>query len=314
MQTADPMTAASKTTPKDFFLYLFGAITMYAAASTAITLFWQLINLVLPESRAYADFGVAETLRWAIAVLAVSFPAYAAAMWHATNEVVRTPAKDGMWVRRWYIGANIFLGSVIAAGDLVAVLYGFLQGELTLRFALKAFVVLVIAGSVLAYYARQWRAIPAKGVRRAALAIASVVLGAGIVAGIALTGSPMKARAMRNDAARVDDLVNLQFQVASYWQLKQRLPETAADLVDPGNPVPLPTDPETGAAYRYEKRGENEYALCAVFKTELSAGDARYRYGVTAVDDAPSETWAHGAGETCFARKIDPERYPKQVQ
>ena len=42
-------------------------------------------------------------------------------------------------------------------GDLVALIFHFLQGELTTRFLLKVAVVLVLAGTAFAYYLRDLR-------------------------------------------------------------------------------------------------------------------------------------------------------------
>lgn len=308
--------ATHKTTPKDFFLYLFGAITLYVSAITLVALLWQLINAWLPETRAYGGDDLAGTVRWTVSVLVVMFPAYVVAMWYAGKDVDRDPGKREMWVRRWFVWATLFIAGIVAIGDLVAVLYGFLGGEIALRFFMKAVAVAVVAGAVLAYHAYLLKREPRTGLilRKGIAVAASAFVLAAIVTGVALIGAPSDARARRNDQVRVGDLQSMQYSVTSFWELKQRLPEDQGELVDPANPMPLPTDPQTGAAYRYEKRGTYDFALCAVFEADYSAEDAQ-KYSFASYDDGISwdgkpVTWQHGEGENCFSRTIDPERYP----
>jgi hypothetical protein len=68
------------------------------------------------------------------------------------REVESSPERLQSGVRKWltYIALLLTAGTMI--GDLVVFLTTFLQGELTLRFVLKAIVVILIAGSIFWYY------------------------------------------------------------------------------------------------------------------------------------------------------------------
>jgi hypothetical protein len=55
-------------------------------------------------------------------------------------------------VRRWLTYLTLFLASAILIGDMTGIVYGFLGGELTIRFALEVLVIGLIAGSLSAYY------------------------------------------------------------------------------------------------------------------------------------------------------------------
>lgn len=305
-----------RTTPKDFFLYLFAAGTLYTSATTLITLLWQLINRWLPDTAMYGGYdGVSETIRWSVALLVVIFPAYLVSMWWIGKEVDREPGKREMWVRRWFIWATLFIAAVVALGDLAAILYSFLGGELALRFFMKAFAVGIVAKAVFWYHWYLLRREPGTGIqtRKMILGAAIVFVGAAIVTALVMAGSPASARAKRNDLTRVNDLQNMQYEVTNFWQLKQRLPKDPAELIDPANPIVLAVDPKTGEAYRYEARGKYEFALCANFEADYSAKDAAGNFGYTSDVGISSggkiPTWEHGPGETCFTRTIDPERY-----
>lgn len=305
------------TTPKDFFLYLFAAGTLYVSATTLVTLIWQVINVVLPDVTMYDyAYGFATgAIRWAVALLVVVFPAYVASMWWIGKDVDREPGKRDIWVRRWFIWLTLFVAAAVVLGDLATVLYSFLGGELALRFGLKALTVAGVACAVLAYHWYLLRREPGTGMttRKGIVAAAVLVVLAAIVAGVIAMGSPWKARAEANDQQRVSDLSQVQRQVISFWQQKQRLPDAVDEVIDPAYPSPLPADPQTGQAYRYEKRGTYDFALCAVFEGSATADDINRRNGYPIGLGAPEEAWAHGAGENCFVRTIDPDRYPPIV-
>jgi type II secretory pathway pseudopilin PulG len=138
-------------------------------------------------------------------------------------------------------------------------------------------------------------------------AVAALVV-ISIVAGFFIIGTPGQARQQRLDDQRVSDLMNIQWQVVSYWQQKQKLPASINDLEDPISGYSNPRDPETGEPYAYRPGEGMSFSLCATFSGPSNAN----RQGLTMPMGAGAleGDWKHGAGETCFERTIDPERYP----
>ncbi len=306
-----------KTSPKDFFLYAFAAGALYFTATTLITLLWQLINYWMPDSANlgfYEMESVGAILRWAIAFLVIIFPAYVVAMWWIGKEVDQEPAKKELWVRRWFIWATLFIAAVTVLGDLVYLLYTFLGGDMALRFFLKAIAVGAVAKAVFFYhwYLLRREAGASIMTRRIITVVASVFVGAAVVAGFVVAGSPSLARSLRNDAQRTNDLQNIQWQITNFYQQKTQLPQELSDVIDPANPVQLPTDPVSGNAYRYEVVGKLTFKLCANFEEKSTSQDGAQVWvsDVTTTSGADG-AWAHERGEKCFERTIDPERYPK---
>lgn len=301
-----------KTTPKDFFLYAFAAGSLYFSATTLIALLWQLINVWLPETTIspYETESVGSVLRWSVAMLIIIFPAYVAAMWHIGKEIDKEHGKTELWVRRWFIWATLFIAAVTMLGNLVYLVYMLLDGDIALRFILKAIAVGVVAKAVFAYHWYILKREPGKGIKtRRQIAIgASAFVGAAIIAAFVAAGSPAFARATRNDNQRVNDLQNLQWQITSYWQQKEELPTTLDALVDGAAPMPLPVDPKTKQPYRYQARGAYEFVLCATFETDVSESPSPDKEGY--LPPTTPVTWSHAAGDTCYVRTIDPERYP----
>jgi hypothetical protein len=316
-----PKTTVAHTTPRDFFLYLFAAGSLYFAATTLITLLWQLVNVYFPEQPIfdyYSFDGISSILRWSVALLIIVFPAYMVTMWHLGKDIDKSPGKTELWVRRWFIWATLFIAAVTVTGDLVYLVYALLSGDLATRFILKALIVGGVAAAVFSYHWYLLRREPGKDLqkRRNLVIISSVFVGIAVIMGFVAVGSPARARAMRNDAERVSDLQNIQYQVTDYWQRKQKLPAAIDDLIDTANPMALPVDPQSKQAYRYQARGQYEFVLCTTFETEVTGNAPTLRFGIGPSDEGISAgsgrpaTWDHAVGDTCFVRVIDPERYP----
>lgn len=119
-----------------------------------------------------------------------------------------------------------------------------------------------------------------------------------IIVGFFVVGSPSEERAKQLDLRRVSDLTNLQYQIAYYWQAKERLPSVLSDIKDDIRGIFVPVDPETNNAYEYSIKSDNQFELCATF--------ARPGTGYA----MPGQEWKHDVGRTCFVRTVDKDLYP----
>jgi hypothetical protein len=118
---------------------------------------------------------------------------------------------------------------------------------------LKVLVVLLVAAGVFMHFIADlkgyWDTFPSRrNVARSGVAILAV---ATILAGFLIVGTPRQARLARYDAQRVSDLQNIQSQVVSYYQAKQKLPAAIVDLNNSLSYGPLPVDAQTGESYIY---------------------------------------------------------------
>ena len=130
-----------------------------------------------------------------------------------------------------------------------------------------------------------------------------------VVAGLYTLGTPSRARALKFDALRVDDLKRLSSHVDEYWVKNTVLPQALDSLVATRQLDRVPTDPQTRQPYTYLVSGERSYRLCATF-AQPSDSDASFRdnsgdymlsigAGGTPIAGQP-HSWRHGAGESCF--------------
>ncbi len=303
-----------KVTPKDFFLWAGAMIALYGSVIALITLLFEYIDYVYPDPFAYWVDPYSGGIRFAMASLIVLAPLTIVLMRFIRNDIVRVAEKADLWVRKWALVLTVFVAGATVIGDLIALVNTFLGGDFTTRFMLKVLVVLLVAGGVFLHFLADLRGYWVANPSRAKM----VGIGAGIVvliaiiSGFFIMGTPGEVRLLRYDGQKMNDLQGIQWQVINYWQQKEELPVNLEALKDPISGAVIPVDPQSGEDYVYRiKKAPYTFELCAVFNTEST--DLPQVNGKTI--SAPyggleSENWQHGAGETCFERTIDPERYP----
>ncbi len=93
--------------------------------------------------------------RWSIAALIVFTPTFLVLNRRTVQATKADPGKRRSGVRKWLGYVTLFLASITLLGDLMAVIYALLSGDLTLRFILKAVVVAGVAGAIFAYFRQE---------------------------------------------------------------------------------------------------------------------------------------------------------------
>ena len=130
---------------------MFGAL--YTCVTGLVLLFFTYINFAFPDPAWRTSHAEVEELlsiiRAQLAIVIVTFPVFLV-LWHfLLREVSRNPEKVA--IRRWLGYLSIFVGALTLSGDVMTLIYFFLEGQLTIRFLLKAAVLFLIAGSLVLY-------------------------------------------------------------------------------------------------------------------------------------------------------------------
>ncbi|MDP3696840.1 MAG: DUF5671 domain-containing protein [Candidatus Taylorbacteria bacterium] len=320
------MSGQSSQLPRDVFLYLLSIITLIVSAVSLGIVVFQYINVYIPDIVSDPYFSRSSylgSMRYALATLMIVFPVFVWVSWFLRKDINSFPEKRELKIRRWLLYLTLFVAALVIIGDLVALLRSFLEGELSQRFIFKVLTILFIAGSVLIHYLSELkdRDKEFKWIRVFDWTVAALV-GASIIAGFFIAGSPQNQRLVRLDERRVSDLQTIQWQLINYWQRKESLPANLNDLTDPISGFIVPRDPETGGSYEYNISDDLSFELCVVFSTSAVDGaspEMRLAKPVPAMapDTAPYpvggdhyNVWWHDAGRVCFERTIDPDLYP----
>jgi len=305
--------AIKRNIPRDLFLHLLAIVTLYWSSISFVTLLWQFINNFLPDLLDfYTGSYSLDLIRFNVSAIIIVFPVFIAVSWYLNKIYKKESAVRESKIRKWLIYLTLFIASLVIIGDLIFVINSLLGGEITTRFILKALSVVLVAGLVFGYYLDDVRReTPTKLAKYFAGATSVLVLVA-IVTAFFVVGSPTSARLNQFDQQKVYDLQEIQYQIVNYWQTKEKLPATLADLTDSISGFEAPVDPQTKLPYQYTiKDAEGlSFELCATFNKQTQSNTPKSSYPVVSKD----QNWDHTAGEYCFERTIDKQLYPPYSQ
>ncbi|WP_323779831.1 DUF5671 domain-containing protein [Thalassovita sp.] len=137
---------------RESFLYGLMFLALAMSAWNITTLGFELIDLWLPDlTNRYSRYDIS-TVRWSISVLVVFFPLFLWMNSRAQSAAKADPGKRRSAVRKWFGYITLFLAAITLLGDLIAVIYALLSGDLTARFIAKAALVALTAGLIFGYF------------------------------------------------------------------------------------------------------------------------------------------------------------------
>jgi uncharacterized membrane protein len=301
-----------KSSPKDVFMNLLGIAALYISVFNVLTLLFQYVNVTFPDKlNPFYDAG--SPIRWSLASIIIIFPVFLWISRFLYRDLKNNPQKNELKIRKWLLYFTLFATAALIIGDLVTLIYNFLEGELTIRFVLKILSILIVAAGVFGYYLYDLRRRPDEYAQKAkfsAWATIGIVLVI-IIYGFFVAGSPFKQRLIKFDNQKIGDLQIIQGQIVNYWTQKEKLPASLNDLIDNISGFTPPKDPQTEELYIYKKTDNLAFQLCAKFNlpSDNPLVEQRYEAAPIGLYGKQPDNWKHGANEICFDRKIDPELY-----
>jgi hypothetical protein len=299
----------SKTTPKNFILQIGALIALYVSVTAILILIFSVTNLKFPDAAAssWETSSAREAVRGSIAMLLVFFPAFLVFTRLSNQDRRKYTQGEYNTLARWAVYASILGGILILLGDLVTLINFFLNGEITQRFLIKVFALIIVVGLTLHYYILDIRGFFKKRADKAmyfAFGALSLVI-VSLAYGYSYIETPSEVRAQRIDQQQISDLQDIQWRIDDWYVANKTVPDTLTDLY---NGQKLPTAPEEREAYTYNKEDSTHYELCATF--ERSSGDSEDRFSamVKPIDNGSllfnNNNWEHEAGRKCFQRII----------
>lgn len=312
-ETTAGLALGKKQSTVEIVLNFFSFILLGIVATAVGTLYFQIINTYFPDpltSRYGYDSGASsEAIHYAIAALVVGFPLYYFSMKWWFRKFREEEGKVESRLTKWLTYLVLLVTAVTIVGDLIAVVFRLLQGEVSARFFLKTLVILVIAGSIFGFYFLERRKIQYhhdvprnifQGIGAGTLGL--VLLG--IVLGFFAGGTPGVERMRTLDEQRSSDLQQLSQCIQDHAREYRRLP-ASLDELEKGtySYCAALQDPETFAAYEYRVVNpgvmvnavkEGEFELCATFATASDQRGANERYYYD-----QGKWYEHDAGRQC---------------
>jgi len=296
IQTMAKRSSAARHT----FYYLLILFTLSFTAIGVGQIIFQIINKVFPET--FFDYDTSysqEILRFGLSSVIIASPIYYWVARTVNKELATKLLDQHSLVRKWLTYLIIFVASVTVIGFLMGILNSFFNGELTIKFILKALSAILIAGLIFLYYFYDIRR-EKFAYNRTILAFRTtfiVIVLASIVAGFIYIDSPFKVREYREDNERINRLRNLSNEIDSFYWENDVFPQSL-EIIEGDVLAKHLKDPVTGERFQYQVLEPKVYQLCATFNhSNREEEDQEFRYYY-------DSEWLHDAGEYCFEQKV----------
>jgi len=296
---------------KHFALQLGALISLYVSVGSLISLLFGVITIAFPDpTNTWEYVGATDGIRFAIALLVVFFPAYLA-LTRIVNQERRGTGVPYLGITKWLIYLSLVVGGVALLADFVAIIYTFLNGDLTTRFLLKALAMLVVVGLPSAYYFYDTRGywITHESRSKQYAFVVAVLIAVATVVGYFHIETPSEVREQRQDDQTITDLSTIQSHIENAYALSNALPESLDAL---GDRITVPSAPEGRPSYEYTKTSDVAFTLCATFANPSRQEDIPQYASMSDIGIKNPYDWTHKEGRTCFERVMN-EPVMKQV-
>lgn len=141
---------------REAFMYLLTFLTLYWSAWSLGQMLYQFINRAFPDpvSAPYGDMGsyAANIIRMDVASLIIAFPVFLLLSWILNKAITKDTDRRASKIRKWLTYLTLFVAAGVIIGDLIALVFNLLSGEVTARFLLKVLTVGGIASAIFGYY------------------------------------------------------------------------------------------------------------------------------------------------------------------
>jgi len=302
-----PPPPAPKSSGREIFFYLLQFFTLGTAAISLGSVVFAVINRYLLDEVSQRYYQDAGPITGALASLIVALPVFMTVSWKLIKEAAAGRTSVRSSIRRIITYLALFLASATVIGDVIALVYRFLSGQVDARFLFKVATILIIGGWIIWYYYitvkkdEHAQSYPKNWHQYHGIALL-VVFVAALISGFMITGTPQERQKYVRDSERVSELQNIYYQVQAYYDREQKIPESLSAMAA-GYVPNEPRDPLTHELYQYKPGEGLSYELCATFETDDKQLKQRDPYFVEPIGIV---NWSHPAGYYCFQLQVTP--------
>ncbi len=149
----EQQTIPQNNAAKYAFFYMLSLVALiFMAMSTGMIIF-QIINKKIIDAAGTLPGMFDEgAMKFAISAIIIAAPIYYIMTWQINKNLLSGKLDKEAGVRKWLTHFILFVSSVVMIGWFIAIVYNFLEGELTLKFILRAATAIFIAAAIFSYY------------------------------------------------------------------------------------------------------------------------------------------------------------------
>jgi hypothetical protein len=297
----------SNNSAKFAFFYMLSLVALIFMALSAGIIVFQIINKnIIDALQVFRGRYSSDALKFAISAIIISAPIYYLTVTQINKNLFKGLLDKDSGVRKWLTYFILFVSSVVMLGWLIATIYNFLDGELTVKFVLKALTAIAISTAIFTYYLYDIKRDNVVGVKdkvaRAYFYGSLFVVIVVLVSAFIFVESPRETRNIKHDQGVINKFNQIDGAINTYYRDNKKLPESLDELMTADTYYLIERDiedPATKKRFEYKRVDETTYELCAVFMTASKDyeenGDYRYYY---------DKRWRHEAGYQCLRQKV----------
>jgi len=296
---------------KFVFFYLLELVSLgFMAVSFGIVLF-QIINKNIADAlTGYSGSYDDGALKFAISALLVSTPIFYVIGSFIQKSLFSGELKKDSPVRRWLTYLILFVSFLIFVGWLIAFIFNFLNGEVTMKFILKTLSVLVIAATVFSFYFYDIRRQAVENIKDKVLKIFFISTLAAVaivfVASFFVVEPPSAARDRKLDDQAINNFYTINSCIDQYYRDMKKMPENFSTMQSDCSylTADILQDSQTKQTFTYSVTGTTTYQICANFRTS-NIGKTNNQVAVSPATVGVNST-AHDKGSQCLKWQIFP--------
>lgn len=290
------------------FFYLLSLVSLIFVSTSVGIIIFQIINKYIPDViNTYSGNFSSDALKYAISSLLIAAPIFYLLMVIIYKSLYKGVLDKDSAVRRWLTYFVLLVTSIVMIGWLISIVNSFLDGELTLKFGLKALTAIIISAIIFSFFLYDAKREEVVGKKNNIIRLyfygSLVIVLASFIFSLFVVESPKETRLRKIDQEVINDFSKINSAVNMYYNEYGKLPDSA-EVAKEDSGYLLDNDlkhPVTGKVYEYKKIDEKKYELCADFN--LSNKDTEEYRGQYYED-----VWRHDAGYQCISQKIyDPK-------
>lgn len=286
------------------FFYMLSLVALiFMALSTGMIIFQIINKYVVDILNTYRGSYSDDALKFAISAIIISAPIYYFTTWQIHKNLFSGALDKDSGIRKWLTYFVLLVSSIVMIGWLIGTVNSFLDGELTLKFILKALTAIGIAGIIFSFYLYDIKREEIKdkkdNIVKIYFYITLIIIISAFVASLFVVESPTETRNRKLDQKIMNDFSMIESEVDRYYEEQGILPDSLEAVQDEYNLLKddILQNQATGEKYEYSVIDDKNFELCATFNTSnMDSDDPRYGY--------LAKNRLHDAGYQCLKFRV----------
>ncbi|MCG2809487.1 MAG: DUF5671 domain-containing protein [Candidatus Portnoybacteria bacterium] len=279
------------------FFYMLSLVSLIFMSLATGMIVFQIINKKIVDVIQSRGQFSSDQLKFAISALIVSAPIFYITARQIFKNLFSGALDKDSQIRKWLTYFILLISSVVMTGWLIAVVNAFLDGELTLKFILKALTAIGIAAIVFTFYLYDIKRENVMGAKdnviRAYFYGSLAIVIAVFASSLFIVESPTATRDRKMDNEVLSKLQSLDNSIRNYYLENEKLPVDFGELMAEFSYL----GDKDFKELEYVVKEEKTFELCANFRiSNEDESDISH--------DIYGKEWRHDAGRQCFERKI----------